>query len=193
MGSRCAAPAVHLQPLLYMCSLCCTSAAPAVHVQPQPSIASHSQPCTATARQQPNLTKTVEKGRFFTFQLRHMFLEPYWEHAWKLAGHMLLEPCGTHAWSLAAHMSGAWLDTCFQNFQFQAKPSHAASSKPPETWPLARFLGAKNLNLFFPAGWEPCLIGWGLACSPNASLVILFSSFILKSNQKKRKSLEHQR
>ena len=69
MGSRCAAPAVHLQPLLYMCSLCCTSAAPAVHVQPQPSIASHSQPCTATARQLPNLTKTVQNCRFFIFWL----------------------------------------------------------------------------------------------------------------------------
>ena len=140
--------------------------------------------------------KSYENGAkrsVFHILARHMFLEPYWEHAWKLAGHMLLEPCGTHAWSLAAHMSGAWLDTCFQNFQFQAKPSHAASSKPPETWPLARFLGAKNLNLFFPAGWEPCLIGWGLACSPNAaSLVILFSSFIIKSNKKKRKDLEPQ-
>ena len=80
MGSRCNSygsiwdldvqPLLYIcSPLLYMCSLCCTSAAPAVDVQPQPSIASHSQPCTATARQLPNLTKTVQNCRFFIFWL----------------------------------------------------------------------------------------------------------------------------
>ena len=64
-----------------------------------------------------------------------------------------------------------------------------AAGLPDVFWGCSRTF----VTLFFPAGWEPCLIGWGLACSPNAaSLVILFSSFIIKSNKKKRKDLEPQ-
>ena len=137
MGSRCAAPALHLQPLLYMCSLCCTSAAPAVHVQPQPSRASHSQPCTATARQLPNLTKTVQKGRFFTFWLDTC--------SWSLIGNMPGSWLDTCFWSLVGHMPGALLHICLEpgwthaSRTSNSKPSQAMQPLPspqkPGLWP----------------------------------------------------------